>query len=93
MDWEELFAMTAIFVVTVIPVFGITARFALIPLFETLVRLREASARDSAASDVQIARLTDEVQRLAAAVERIEEGSDFDRQIRRSASVKLPPND
>lgn len=92
MDLEELFVIFGIFVVTVIPVFGLTARFALIPLVETLIRLREASSRDSAASAAQVELLTKEVDRIAAAVERIEEGSDFDRQIRRSASVKLPPN-
>lgn len=88
MHLEDLLAGFAIFVVVLVPVVGFTARFALHPLFETLLRLRETAARQAAVTDERLLQLTEEMQRLAAIVERMDEASSFDRQIRESA---LPP--
>ena len=91
MDWEELLAMLLAFIVVVIPVFGFTARFALNPVLQTLLKLREASAKQSAESEARLTELTVELQRLTAAVERLEEGSTFERELRKPALPGMHP--
>lgn len=82
MDWDGLLAGAAMFIVVIVPVFGLTARFAFNPLLETILRLRETSARQSAASDERLLQLTQELHRLSAAVERLEEATSFEQELR-----------
>ena len=89
---EDLLAMLFVFIVVVIPVFGFTARFAISPLLQTLLKLREASAKQSAESETRLAELTVELQRLADAVDRLEEGSTFERELRKSALPGVHPH-
>lgn len=81
MDLEDVLAMLMVFIVVVIPVFGFTARFALSPLLQTMLKLRESSAKQSQLSEAQLAEVTIELQRLSAAVEQLQERSDFEREL------------
>lgn len=85
MNWEDLLVGVAFFIVVIVPVFGFTARFALTPLLETILRLREMSAKQATASEERMLQLTQELHRLSAAVERLEEVSSFEQEIRRSS--------
>ncbi|HEY0305002.1 MAG TPA: hypothetical protein VGC44_08510 [Longimicrobiales bacterium] len=68
-----------------IPIAGLTARFALKPIVEAIARMKEAqsgsSARELGVLEQRVALLEQQYQALDSTVERIAEIKDFDRQL------------
>lgn len=98
MDEDILFMILA-FVVVAVPVCGFTMRFAINPVLIAMLRLRESAVQQAEEADERMINLTREVQRLAATVERLEEGADFERRLAASAGARrqdvdlaLPPS-
>lgn len=86
MDGEITGFILALVVVGV-PVLGFTARFALKPIVESIVRLRESFDRhppgtDMAALRYELTSLREEMQELREAVQQLEEGSRFFAQLK-----------
>ncbi len=72
------------FFVVGIPVLGLTARFAIKPLVESILRVREAFLEESRSENVRTAemeRLEQEVQELRQQVRRLTEATEFDRKL------------
>lgn len=68
-----------------IPIAGLTARFALKPIVEAIARMREVQAgstgRELSVLEQRVALLEQQYQSLDSTVERIAEIKDFDRQL------------
>jgi sensor histidine kinase YesM len=68
-----------------IPIAGLTARFALKPIVEAIARMREvqagATGRELNVLEQRVALLEQQYQALDSTVERIAEIKDFDRQL------------
>jgi hypothetical protein len=68
-----------------IPIAGLTARFALKPIVEAIARMREVQAgttgRELSVLEQRVALLEQQYQALDSSVERIAEIKDFDRQL------------
>lgn len=74
--------LVLMFMVFGVPALAISARIALKPVIEALVRLRDISAaRGAADSDPRLAALESEVQRLQVEVQRLSEADAFTRQL------------
>lgn len=69
--------------VILIPVAGVTARFALKPIAEAVARMREAQGanRELQLVEQRLSLMEQQIQNLETDVRRIEEKSDFDRQL------------
>jgi hypothetical protein len=69
--------------VVLIPVAGVTARFALKPLVESLVRVFEVKGMEEtlAIAERRVALLEQQMEALEATVRHLEEGQTFDRQL------------
>lgn len=76
---EALAIYTIIGGAVLIPVFGLTARFALRPIVEAIIRLRETSPR--AVESVRVAELASEVERMAEELSRLKEIVHFERSL------------
>jgi hypothetical protein len=81
--------------IVLIPVIGLTARFALKPTVEALSRVFEGRARDEAVQILErrVALLEHQVEAMEGSVGHLEEATRFDTQLRRSGAEegKLPP--
>ena len=81
---EEWLAFLITLVVIGIPVMGLTARFAIKPLVESILRVREAfleERRVDAVSPEDLRRLEAEMQELRQQVHRLTEAAEFDRKL------------
>ncbi|HET9984702.1 MAG TPA: hypothetical protein VFQ38_13990 [Longimicrobiales bacterium] len=71
--------------IVLIPMAGLTARFALKPIVEAVARLREgqtgASGREFAIMEQRVALLEQQVQAMETALDRLGTARDFDRQL------------
>jgi len=83
MDPKDIAFLATVFCVVCVPVLGITARLALKPIVDAIVRLRESSgaAQLSGAVAGRVVELEDEVGRLRASVARLEETVDFQQKL------------
>jgi hypothetical protein len=83
MDPKDAVLMAIMSVVICVPVLGITARLALKPIVDAIVRLRESAptARLSDAVAGRVMELEDEVRQLRASVGRLEETVDFQQKL------------
>ena len=87
---ELLIPLTAIILgslMFLIPIAGITARFALKPIMEAIrgARERQADAREIAVLEQRVALLEQQYQGIESTVERLSDARDFDRQLRVSS--------
>jgi hypothetical protein len=83
MNLEDSLGMVLLFLVFGIPALGLTARLAIQPVVEAILRLRESFAiPPSPVSDERLQRLEAEVGRIARAVERLQDAGDFERGLR-----------
>lgn len=88
MEWyeiKELLAISAMIVVVLIPVVGLTARFTLGPLIDKFARLRSGNT-DTLAEEVrelrhQVAHLQAHVEVVESQVRHLREVRDFDRSL------------
>lgn len=72
------------FFVVGVPVLGLTARLAIKPLVESILRVREAFLEESRADHVsasEVERLEREVRQLQEQVHRLTEATEFDRKL------------
>jgi len=69
--------------VVLIPIAGLTARFALKPIAEAVARMREAAGtgRELQLVEQRLALMEQQLSNLESDVHRIEEKTDFDRQL------------
>jgi hypothetical protein len=80
-----------------IPIVGLTARFALKPIVEAIARMREAQAggagRELAVLEQRVSLLEQQYQSLDTTVERLGEIKDFDRQLTAGGTpASVPPS-
>jgi len=83
MDPKDAVLLAITSVVVCVPVLGITARLALKPIVDAIVRLRETAppARLSDAVAGRVVELEDEVRHLRTSVARLEETVDFQQKL------------
>lgn len=83
MDGGEIIGLVAVLGIIVIPSLGLTARFALKPIVESVLRLRDALDRQRPSVEVQrISLLEERVTDLQHTVEQLAESVDFHAQLR-----------
>ena len=81
---EEWLAFLITLIVVGIPVMGLTARFAVKPIVESILRMREAfleESRDDAVTVADVQRLEREIDELRGQVHRLTEATEFDRKL------------
>lgn len=83
MDLGELIAVTGGILIVLIPVAGLTARFALKPLIETVAKAMQARRGDEATQLVErrVALLEQELAAMRTDLKQLSDGRDFDRQL------------
>ncbi len=82
MNGGEIIGFAAVLGIIVIPSLGLTARFALKPIVESVLRLREALDRDRPLPDNErMARLEERVSQLSDTVDRLADTVDFHMQL------------
>jgi len=92
-DYMEFGKLLIIGLAILIPITGFTARFALRPIAEALVRLR-GSGESQQALEQRMSRIEGEVDRLVelrVSVERLAEELEFNRKLTLPAAEALPP--
>lgn len=85
MNSGDIVGLVAVIAIFLIPSIGLTARFALKPIVESVLRLRDALDRERVGSAVQDPRFTalqQEVVDLRETVDRLAETVHFDAQLR-----------
>ena len=86
MQSNDIVAIVAIIAVIGIPMLGLTARFALKPVVDSVIRLREAMDRDhQVVEDPRVPMIVEQLNELRETVERLEAAADFDSQLRGGA--------
>jgi len=82
-DLTSIIAIVMGMLVVLIPVAGLTARFALKPVVEALARYRESqhAGQHIALLEQRVALLEQQTQALESGVERLSEERDFQRQL------------
>lgn len=83
-DITSVVAVVMGIMVILIPIAGLTARFALKPIAEAVARMREAqgSSREMALLEQRIALLEQQIVGLESDVRRVEDATEFDRKLR-----------
>jgi hypothetical protein len=83
-DLTEVIAVIMGISVVLIPIIGLTARFALKPTVEALSRIFEGRGRDETVQILErrIALLESQVEVMESSVRRVEEGARFDAQLK-----------
>lgn len=93
MDGGEIIGLVAVLGIFVIPSLGLTARFALKPIVESVLRLRDALDRQRpTVADQRLELLEQRMTEMQHAVERLEETVEFHAQLGRGSPgvVHLP---
>jgi len=83
MSPKDIGVLAIIFCVVCVPVLGITARLALKPIVDAIVRLRESSGMAQLSESVagRVVALEDEVRHLRSTVGRLEETVEFQQKL------------
>lgn len=84
-DLTSVIAVVMGLLVVLIPISGLTARFALKPIAEAVARMREAqgTSRELQLIEQRLALMEQQISNLEGEVRQIEEKSSFDRQLGR----------
>lgn len=93
MNGGEIIGFAAVLGLIVIPSLALTARFALKPIVDSVLRLRESLDRTRSAPDNErLARLEERVNQLGDTVDRLADTVDFHMQLQAGSppSVELP---
>ncbi|HSU15855.1 hypothetical protein [Longimicrobium sp.] len=86
-DLIPLVTILGSFLIVLIPVAGLTARFALKPLIESVTRALQArQGGDAAAAERRLARVEEELAALRAEIRKLGDGRDFDRSLAASGA-------
>lgn len=93
MDLEELIAITGGFLVVLIPVAGLTARFALKPLIETVAKVMQARQGNEALqlAERRLAVLEQEMALMRTELQQIGESKEFYRRLAESSTIVETP--
>lgn len=87
MDGGEIIGLVAVLSIITIPSLGLVARFALKPVVESMLRLRESFDRQNTSVDTQRLQLLEQrVTEMQDSIERLTDAVDFDRQLRSGAA-------
>lgn len=90
-DGGEIIGMMAVFGIFVVPSIGLTARFALKPIVESVLRVREALDRQRPlAEDPRVTTLQQEITELRETVDRLSAAAEFDAQLRAGGGSPVP---
>jgi TolA-binding protein len=83
-DLTAIVAVVMGLLVILIPIAGLTARFALKPIADAVARMREAqsSSREVAIVEQRLTLLEQQLLHMESEVHRIREATEFDRQLR-----------
>ncbi|HEX6557978.1 MAG TPA: hypothetical protein VF021_00905 [Longimicrobiales bacterium] len=91
MDFKDVMAFMAFMAIVFIPALAITARFALKPIVESIVRLREAFSagpkQPAVADPDQLRLLQQEVSDLRVSVEHLRDVVEFERALKKPESA------
>jgi hypothetical protein len=92
-DLTAIIAVIMVFSIVLIPIIGLTARFALKPTVEALAKIFEKQGTDEGLRILErrIALLETELDTLQTGMQRLEEVSSFDRQLRPAAPTEPGP--
>lgn len=95
MDSNDIVGLVAVIAIFLVPSLGLTARFALKPIVDSVLRVREALDRQhpTAIEDSRVTALQHEVYELREAVDRLTAAAEFDAQLRAAhpaEPVRLP---
>ncbi len=91
MNSGDIVGLVAVIAIFLIPSLGLTARFALKPIVESVLRLRDAlDTERRAVEDPRVPALQQEVLELRETVERLTTAVEFDTQLRASATAAAP---
>lgn len=96
MNMKDLMAMMAFVSLVFIPALALTARFAMKPIVESIVKLREAfnmpvSGRNDQQTH-QIEQLQNEVFELRRAVDQLQSEREFDKQLHKQPAARQLPS-
>jgi hypothetical protein len=85
MDTEEMLIVMGSIVLVFIPALALTARFALKPIVEAIIRLREGftSTPREVASDQRLLRMEQQLSALQRRLDEVEKAGTFERQLGR----------
>ncbi len=83
MDASDIVMLLLVFFLVVVPILGITARLAINPMVNAIVRLRESFAQGAGSGLVErrVLQLEDELRQVRAEVERLAEAEEFQREL------------
>ncbi len=86
-DLTAIVAIVMVFLVILTPIAGLTIRFALKPVVESLARLFDSRTVEEAVeiTERRVALLEQQIETLHETVERLREERDFDRQLQAGA--------
>ncbi len=91
MNSGDIVGLVAVIAIFLIPSIGLTARFALKPIVESVLRLRDALDREhQTVEDPRVPMLQQDINDLRESVERLTAAVDFDTQLRASAAGTAP---
>ncbi len=91
MNSGDIVGLVAVIAIFLIPSIGLTARFALKPIVESVLRVRDAlDTERRAIEDPRVPMLQQEISELRESVERLTTAVDFDTQLRASAAGTAP---
>ncbi len=93
MNSSDIVGLVAVIGVILIPSIGLTARFALKPIVESLIRLRESFDTQRTSVDGQRLQLLEQrVTDMQDSIDRLSDAVDFDKQLRAgtAATAALP---
>ena len=92
MEMRELMGFVVVVSVVFIPSLAFAARFALKPIVESILRLREGFvAQDNSYTQKQIERLERELDDLRSKLDHLESAGEFDRALGAAGSRRLEP--
>jgi hypothetical protein len=83
MDASDIVMLLLVFFGVVVPVLGITARLAIKPMVNAIIRLRESFSQGAGSGLVErrVLQLEDELRQVRAEVQRLAEAEEFQREL------------
>jgi TolA-binding protein len=83
MDAGAIVSLLLVFFLVVVPILGITARLAIKPMVNAIIRLRESFAQGAGSGLVErrVLQLEDELRQVRAEVQRLAEAEEFQREL------------
>ena len=85
-DFVEIIAVTGGILIVLVPIAGLTARFALKPLIESVTAAMRARQGEVPGVERRMAQLEEEVAALRGELRRVSDGAAFERRLAESSS-------